>query len=232
MDRRYILAILAAALAGFVGVMLLMPPTADDGAPRLPWQTSLDQKGRTQAFGFTLGQSTLADVRRTLGEDGTVNLFFDPGRAEPLAAEAFFEQVYLQSLRADFVVALDVDQQTLRGMYDRGLRISKTESGAKRVKLDPADSDQLAARPLRSIAYLPQAKLPEQLLERRFGKPDERRIEPKTGIAHWLYPNRGIEIARDPTGKAVIQYVNPSDFSVILAPLKNLPQPGAGNGSG
>ena len=134
--------------------------------------------------------------------------------------EAYFEQIYLQSLRADFVVALDLDQATLGQMYDRGLRISQLESGGKKVKLDPRDAETLAARPIRTIAYLPQARLPEPLLERRFGKPEERRTEPKTGIVHWLYPARGMDIARDPKGKIVIQYANPADFASLLAPLE------------
>jgi hypothetical protein len=219
MDRKYILVILAAASIGFFGTMLLMPPTVDDGTPRLPWRTALDAQGRSQAFGFTLGETPLAEVRRVFGEDGTLNLFHNPDRSEPFAAEAFFEQIYLQSLRGEFVVTLDLDQDALGAMYDRGLRISQTESGAKKVKLDPADADLLAARPIRSIAYLPQARLPETLLERRFGTPHERLSEPKTGIVHWLYPQRGIDLARDPKGKIVVQYVNPSDFQSLMAPL-------------
>ncbi len=219
MDRKYILTILAAALIGFFATLLLMPPTIDDGTPRLPWRTAVDAAGRTQVFGFTLGETPLAEVRRVFGEDGTVNLFHNPGRPRAFAAEAYFEQIYLQSLRAEFVVAIDLDQRALSGMYDRGLRISQAESGAKKVKLDPADAETLAARPIRSIAYLPQARLPEALLERRFGKPQERRTEPETGIVHWLYPERGMDLARDPKGKIVVQYVNPSDFDALLVPL-------------
>ncbi len=219
MDRKYILGIVAAALIGFVGVMLLMPPSIDDGTVRLPWRAALDPAGRTQVFGFTLGETPLAEVRRVFEEDGTLSLFHNPGRPEPFAVEAYFAQIYLQSLRADFVVTLDLDQATLGQMYDRGLRISQLESGAKKVKLDPRDAETLAARPVRAIAYLPQARLPEPILERRFGKPEERRTEPKTGIVHWLYPGRGMDIARDPKGKIVIQYVNPADFDALVSPL-------------
>lgn len=219
MDRKYILTIVAAALFGFVGVMLLMPPTIDDGTERLPWRATVDPAGRSQVFGFTLGETALAEVRRVFEDDGTLSLFHNPGRPEPFAVEAYFEQIYLQSLRADFVVTLDLDQATLGQMYDRGLRISQLESGAKKVKLDPGDAETLGARPIRSIAYLPQARLPESLLERRFGKPEERRAEPKTGIVHWLYRARGMDIARDPKGKVVIQYVNPAGFDALRAPL-------------
>jgi hypothetical protein len=61
--------------------------------------------------------------------------------------------------------------------------------------------------------------LDEDLIERRFGSPSERRTEAETGIVHWLYPQRGIDIARDPKGKVVIQYVDRADFANVLAPL-------------
>lgn len=220
MDRKYIVAILAAALIGFFGVLLLMPPSLDDGTERLPWRTAADADGRTRVFGFTLGATPLAEVRRVLRNDGTLNLFRTPDRPEPLAAEVFFEQIYLHSLRADFVFTLDLDQETLGAMYERGLRISQAESGAKKIKLDPADAEILADRPIRSIAYLPQARLDETLLARRFGEPQERRTEPDTGVVHWLYPDRGMDLARDPKGKIVIQYVNRADFGKLLEPLQ------------
>jgi hypothetical protein len=234
MDRKYILTIVAAAVIGFVGVMLLMPPTIDDGTEGLPWRATLGSNGRTQVFGFTIGETPLAEVRRVFEEDGTLSLFHNPGHPDPFAVEAYFEQIYLQSLRADFVLTLDLDQATLGQMYDRGLRISQLESGAKKVKLDPRDAEALANRPIRTIAYLPQARLPEPLLERRFGKPLERRTEPKTGIVHWLYPARGMDIARDPKGKIVIQYVNPADFDALLAPLgkESAGEPQDGQGAG
>jgi hypothetical protein len=228
MDRKYILTILAAALIGFFGTMLLMPPALEDGQVRLPWRTALDPAGHTQVFGFTLGLTTLAALRRTVGEDGTLNLFHNPGAPVPFAAEVYFEQVYLQGLRADLVLTLAVDQDELGRMYGRGLRISRAESGAKKIKLDPDDALALAERPIRTIAYLPQARLSEPLLEKRFGTPPERRNEPKTGIVHWLYPARGIDIARDRDGKVVIQYVNPADFDLLREPLEQPAPTGAG----
>jgi hypothetical protein len=218
MDRKILLSVLGAALLGFFAVLLLMPPTIDDGTIRLPWRVEQDAQGNTRVFGFTLGQSTLADVRAVFGEDGTLNLFETPGRAEPFGVEAFFEQIYLQRLRADFVITLDADQLTLAPMYERGLRISQTGSGSKKVKLDPADAEALAGLPIRGITYLPQARLDEALLEQRFGTPDERHTEDKTGIVHWLYPARGVDLSRAPDGKVVIQYVNPAGFDALLRP--------------
>lgn len=219
MDRKIILGVVGAALLGFFAVLLLIPPTIDDGEVRLPWRTDTNAAGQTQVFGFTLGETSLAEVRELFGQEGTINLFETPGRPERYGVEVYFEQVYLQSLRADFVITLDVDQPTLEAMYERGLRISQLGSGSKKIKLDPVDVEALLPRPIRSITYLPQARLDEPLIERRFGTPAERRTEPETGIVHWLYPERGIDIARDPKGKVVIQYVSQSDVAQLLAPF-------------
>ena len=219
MDRKIILGVVGAALLGFFAVLLLIPPTIDDGEVRLPWRTATNAAGQTQVFGFTLGETSLAEVRELFGQEGTINLFETPEREERYGVEVYFEQVYLQSLRADFVITLDVDQPTLEAMYERGLRISQLGSGSKKIKLDPVDVEALLPRPIRSITYLPQARLDEPLIERRFGTPAERRTEPETGIVHWLYPERGIDIARDPKGKVVIQYVSQSDVAQLLAPF-------------
>jgi hypothetical protein len=229
MDRKIVLGVIGAALLGFFAVLLLIPPTIHDGQVRLPWRTSVDAAGRTQVFGFTLGETSLAEVRDLFGQEGTINLFETPGWTDRYGVEVYFEQVYLQSLRADFVMTLDVDQRTLEGMYERGLRISQLGSGSKKIKLDPNDVDALLQRPIRAITYLPQARLDEALIERRFGPPAERRTETETGIVHWLYPERGIDVARDPKGKVVIQYVTRADFAGLLAPLARPTNDGPGS---
>lgn len=221
MDRQIVLSILGVALLAFLGILLLMPDPIEDGPNRLPWNVTQDVSGRSQVFGFTLGETTLADVRSLFGEDGKINLFQDPSRDDAYVVEAFFEQIHLQRLRADFVITLDVDQATLAAMYERGLRISQLGSGSRKIKLDPTDVDTLSVRPIRSISYLPKAKLDNALIEQRFGVPDLRLTEPDTGIVHWLYPDRGMDIGREPGGNVIIQYVNPDDFDRLLRPLQN-----------
>lgn len=220
MDRKIILSVLGAALIGFFAILLLMPPTVDDGIDRLPWQIAQDTSGRTQVFGFTLGQTTLAEVREVFGETGEINLFKTPDVTQSYSVEAFFEQIDLKRLRADFIMTLDVDQATLSAMYERGLRISQLASGSKKVKLNPMDAEILADRPIRSIGYLPKARLDPALIEQRFGVPAEHLTESKTGIVHWLYPERGLDIGRDPDGRLILQYVNPGDFARLKAPLE------------
>jgi hypothetical protein len=219
MDRKIILSVLAAALFGFLGIWLLLSLVPDEraGLRLYPWDVEQDAAGRTRVFGLTLGESTLADVRALLDEEGKLSLFAEPdGR---FAVEAYFDNILLSNLKADWVIPLAVSQEVLSGMYDRGLRASKLASGSRKVKLDTVDAEALATAPIRSITYLPWKSLEPRDIVGRFGEPAEKRTEDR-GVVHWLYPDRHMDIARDSDGGVVIQYLNADDFKRALAPLQ------------
>ncbi|MEA3274189.1 MAG: hypothetical protein U9Q81_02615 [Pseudomonadota bacterium] len=217
MDRKIILYVLAAALLAFIAIMLF-PGREGDPRPKLPWDIAVDDQGRASVFTLTLGESTFADARRLFGEEGEINLFAHPGR-DPVV-EVYFERIYLSGLRADFVMTLDVPADTAERMYEHGLRISQLPSGSKKVKMAPEDIDVVTQVPIRSITYLPAARLEAALIESRFGEPADKLTE-ESGIGHWLYPEKGLDVGRDPDGNVVIQYVNPGVFQDLLKPLRH-----------
>jgi hypothetical protein len=218
MDRKIILTTLAAALMAFIGILLVLPLLPNDraGLRLYPWDASRDAAGNTRVFDLTVGDSTLADVRALLDEEGKVNLFVNPNGSH--SVEVYFNDIMLSNLRADWIVTLDLQESELAAMYERGLRISKTGSGSRKVKLDPTDVERLAGAPIRILTYLPWKSLEPRDIAGRFGEPAERRTE-DSGVVHWLYPERGMDIARDADGGVVIQYLNPADFARALALL-------------
>jgi hypothetical protein len=218
MDLKIVSYVLGAAALGFIGIAMILPEKRDDGVVRLPWLVSVDARGRASVFGFTLGETTLADVRVVLGEEGKINLFSREDGGDRYSVEAYFDRIYLDGLRADFVLTVNADQTELQAMYERGLRISQLSSGDKKVNLSPVDIDLLVQRPIRAIAYLPWKSLDTRILENRFGKPKETRTE-ESGIVHLLYPAEGMDIGLGKDGGTVIQYVSPSDFRDLIAPL-------------
>lgn len=223
MDRKIILSVLGAALFAFIGIWLLLSALPDERAAlRLyPWDLALDADGRVQVFDLTIGASTLAEVRALVGQDGKVTLFSEPdGR---FAVEAYFDDVMLGNLRADWVVTLAVPDAVLAAMYERGLRVSKLGSGSRKVTLDPDDVTQLTTMPMQSLTYLPWKRLEPADLIGRFGEPAQR-LEAANGVVHWLYPQQGLEIARDPRGGVVMQYLDPARFDRVLAPLLAAPK--------
>jgi hypothetical protein len=232
MDRKMILSILAFAVFAFIGIMLLLPDeNIEDQTPRLPWQVEQDGQGRTRVFGFTLGETTLGEIRGLFQEEGEINLFarLDPDhQAIGYSVEAYFDQIYLNRIRGDFVIGIQADPATLGPMYERGLRISQLGSGAKKVKLDPADIATLETLPISTITYLPWKSLDAEIVAKRFGTPAEQRLEPETGVTHWLYPDKGMDLAMDKKGGVVIQYVNRDAFAGLIAPLEGLASPKPG----
>jgi hypothetical protein len=220
MDRKIFLYLLLAVALGFIGIMMMTPQERKDSVVRLPWLVSVDaQGGRSRVFGFTIGETTLADIRKVFSEEGEINLFSRADRQDSYVAEAYFERIYLSGLRGDFVITIGADQPTLEAMYQRGLRISELGSGSKKVKLAPADIETLAEIPVSAITYLPWKSLDAEIVEERFGKPS-RTLTEESGVIHWLYAEKGMDVALDKDGGAVIQYVNPGDFANLIAPLE------------
>jgi hypothetical protein len=69
--------------------------------------------------------------------------------------------------------------------------------------------------------FLPAARFDETTAVERFGPASERLTTPD-GTVHLLYPEQGVVIALDPQERAkpVLQYVPPSAFDRLRAPLK------------
>jgi hypothetical protein len=218
MDRKIILSVLAAALMAFIGIWLLLSIIPDEraGLRLYPWDATRDAAGRTRVFDLTIGESRLADARALLDEEGKVNLFVNPDGS--YAIEVYFDNMILSNIRADWIITLALDQDQLAAMYDRGLRVSTTGSGSRKVTMAPEDVETLADVPIRSLTYLPWKSLEPRDIEGNFGPPAEQRTE-QSGVVHWLYPDRGMDIARDNDGGVVIQYLNADDFARALAPL-------------
>lgn len=224
MDRKILLSVLTGALLAFIGIWMLLSAFPDEraGIRLYPWDVSRNTADQVQVFGLTLGQSPLNALRTLLGEDGKLSLFAEThgdGADDSFAVEAYFNNILLSNLKADWVATLEVPQPELTAMYDRGLRASKLSSGSRKVKLDPVDAAALAETPIRSLTYLPWKSLRPEDLIGRFGEP-ARRIAEATGVEHWLYPDKGLDIARDPNGGVVIQYLNPPEFEQAIELLE------------
>ena len=218
MERKIFLGILAASLVALALAILLPGGRTVDEHPKLPWLIEVDAAGRASVFGLTLGVSTLAQARDVFQAQGETNLFAHAERE--FSVETFFQRLFLSGLRGDMVLALEVEPTTAAAMYERGLRISQLGSGAKKVKLAEEDLSVLADATVTHITYIPAADLDPALLAQRFGEP-ARRIREADGISHWLYPDKGLDIAVNADGKEVFQYINPADFGRVVEPLQN-----------
>lgn len=182
----------------------------------VPWHIEHPTPDLTRIFGLTLGQSATNDAEQRFKEEAIPSLFKSP--EGKLVAEVFFEQVNLAGLPAKVVLTIDVPAAELEGMYERGLRMAATGDG-KKITLTPDDIAKLRALPISSLTYLPSLRVEEAIFRKRFGQPEQRIREKKSGLVHWLYPQNGLDIAMSDTEKPLLQFVPPRDFDKLVRPL-------------
>ncbi|MCW8905782.1 MAG: hypothetical protein OQL28_00905 [Sedimenticola sp.] len=217
MERKLFLGILSVTLVALAIALLLPGGRTPDREPRLPWLIEVNELGALKVFGITLGESTLQQARENLQDQGKVTLFQSP--EGQYRTEAYFQRLFLSGLKADLVLTLAVGVNEAQEMFERGERISQMGSGTRKIELSSRDLEALSQAPVASITFIPAADLDADLLSGRFGEPARRVKETGSEIVHWLYPERGLDIALNPDGKEVFQYVKPADFGQLTEPL-------------
>ena len=215
MDKRIVWGVIALAVAS-ISMLLMLPEPARQTPDTLPWNITHPTPGTSRVFGITLGQSPLNELERVFHEQAAVSLF-KAGDGKMLV-EAFFDELNLNGLKAKFVLTIAVPPEELEGIFNRGLRMNSTSSG-KRITLAADDLARVRQAPVASLTYLPNVRLEEDIIAKRFGEPAQRVRENKTGVIHWLYPQHGLDIALGGKEKPLLQYVAPKDFEQLRAPL-------------
>ncbi len=182
----------------------------------LPWHIGHPTTDTIKVFGVTLGKTNTDEAEQHFKEAGKPILFKSPDGH--LVVEVFFEQVDLAGLKARIVVSIQAPDSELQAMFDRGLRLNVTESG-KEITLKPGDAEKVFMMPISSLTYMPLVRLEDAVFIKRFGQPQLRVREKKSGVVHWLYPQSGLDIALGGEQKPVLQYVQPRDFDKLVDPL-------------
>ncbi|MEH6628141.1 MAG: hypothetical protein V7739_16990 [Motiliproteus sp.] len=218
MDKKIILTLATVVILAIIIAIVSPGGRKVDGTPKLPWLITTDSGGDSTVFDITLGKSTLGQAELVLQSAAKISLFLSP--QGKYAIEAYFDRVYLSGLKASFVMALRVDDILAEQIFSRGLRIAQLGDGTKKVEVSSEDKQRLSNTAIKLITYLPQADIEPELLEKHFGKPTEIIVEDEQ-ISHWLYPQKGLDIAVNADGKEVLQYLPPSNFSQAVAPLRN-----------
>jgi len=208
-------------LAILGGIYLSSLQSPQSNSLGYPWQIERLPSGRTQVFGLILGQSSLHDAQQLFKETAEITLFVgEKNGAEQPVVEAFFSQVKIGGLKAKIVFTLDITENEMDGMYNRGVRVATLGSGTRKVSLSDADIVNVRGLAISSITYLPSINLQPSLIEKRFGEPSEKRPDSLSDAIHWLYPELGVDIALSETHKEVIQYIEPARFDQLLERLK------------
>jgi hypothetical protein len=185
----------------------------------MPWQIELPAPGASRVFGLTLGgakPSTLTDAQRAFPELLKLALLAPPEK--PLALEAYFESVAIGPLAGKLVLTVATTPAELDAMRDKAAKTDHLETGIRKFTLNEADRQRAENMPLAGIVFIPAARLDEAIILQRFGPPAERIRQGET-LEHFLYPDKGLDVVLDSKGKEVLQYVAPSEFARLRAPL-------------
>jgi len=215
----------ALALIAFVILALLVPfvvpigsqPQGIDPERNLPWQIEIDGEGGSTVFSLKPGKSTLADVRRVLGNEIEVAIIAEPN--EVGAVEGYYAQVPLGFVLAKMVVTIDASRDVVEAMRERALKAKHMESTTRKITLHPDDLVLADGLPIKAISVIPTVNLDEAAVVQRFGAPGER-LAVSDKRVHLLYPDRGLDVVVDADGKELLQYVAPRSFSLLREPLK------------
>lgn len=191
-----------------------------DPNANLPWQIAVDGQGGSSVFGLQPGVSTLADVRRKLGDEIEVAIIAEPKEVGML--EGYYAQVPLGFVLAKMVVTVDASEAAITAMRERALKAKHMESTTRRITLHPDDLAAADRLPIRAISVIPTVNLDEATIIQRFGEPGERIVVSERRV-HLLYPKLGLDVLVDQDGKELLQYVAPQQFAYLREPLLAAP---------
>jgi len=178
------------------------------------WEVEPAPDGETsRVFGITLGASPYAEMAAQTRARPRFALFEEErGRS----VEVFFKEVYFGRFTGRLYGQLAPSEETLSALKEAAGE-GRAIEGGRRWDLDVREGE-LDEATVTALTFIPHADFGDGVIRGRFGEPAE--IRRGTGRQrHYLYPERGIDVALDPDGKEVVQYVPPAQFHRIRQPL-------------
>lgn len=183
----------------------------------LPWQIEIQADGSTQVFGLHIGSSTLADAIEILGDDMEVAIIAASDESGSL--EMYYGHYKAGLLSGKLVLQTRVSEQDITSWRDNAVKSEYMASGtAKKYFLSKDDLPRVFDEVIIGLTFIPAVNLDEEVILARFGAPDHR-IQ-SGGVIHFMYPEKGLDIALDEHSKEVMQYVVPEAFQQLLQPLQ------------
>ncbi len=203
-----------------IAIFLLRRPTGDltsvSAIEGLPWQIETLANGTSRVFGLELEHSTIGDARARFGDDMEIGII--AARGEDGSLEAYFNSVTAGVIIGKMILVGMLDKTTLARLRERAIRKVNMDGTTYRYILDADDLPLVWRAPIATITFLPAASIEAETVLRHFGLPQER-LRTSDHVEHFLYPDKGLDVALDNKGKEVLQYVAPRGFARLREPL-------------
>lgn len=200
----------------------MFAPRIENQTNELFWETSLSTTENTKVFGLTLNESTLQDAIKTFGNRVTITIYETEDGDQ---IEGYFRETKAGPFIGRMAFTLKYNGNNLQSVKEQLEPEIAPMSRNKSYKITPNLSNLFLDAPVFSLAFIPtQIVLTPEDIKVRFGEPDliiDETIDgKKTGIIHYLYPEKGIDISIDQQKRSIIQYISPRYFSEkIIEPI-------------
>ncbi len=183
----------------------------------LPWQIEILPDGSTAVFGLHVGSSRLSDAIEILGSD--MDLAIIAAADEPGNLEMYYGHYKAGLLSGKLILQTHASEQDIKRWSGNSPKFDYMASGlAKKHILLDDDLPQALDQVIISLTFIPAVNLDEEVILARFGEPETRiRL---SGVTHYLYPEKGLDIALHENSNEVLQYVSPDAFQQLVQPLQ------------
>ena len=192
-----------------------------DSLRGLPWQIEVQADGSTQVFGLHIGVSRLSDAVAVLGSDYELAIITATSAVttnETGNLEMYYGHYQSGLLSGKLILQVDSSEQNIKRWLQNEMKSDYMASGqAKKHSLSSDDLPEILNEVISGITFIPAVNLDEETVQSRFGTPEQ--IVRSEDVTHYLYPEKGLDIAIYEKSKEVLQYVSPAAFQQLVQPL-------------
>jgi hypothetical protein len=171
----------------------------------MPWQSYVNDQGKTIVFNLTMDESTLAESMRLFGTEVEASLFEDKDQKKTL--EIFFSNTKVGGISARVILNLELNDQQFNYLSDNIKETEVMPSGNKKTIFNQAGESSMFGLTISALTFIPSADLSADTLLGLFKKPARvELVEP--GVEYWYYPSKGLRIIVDAERKEILEFYN------------------------
>ena len=171
----------------------------------MPWQSYVNDQGKTVVFDLTMDESTLAESMRLFGTEVEASLFEDKDQKKTL--EIFFSNTKVGGISAKVIINLALNDQQFNYLSDNIKETEVVPSGNKKTIFNQAGESSMFGLTISALTFIPSADLSADALLGLFKKPARvELVEP--GVEYWYYPSKGLRIIVDAKRKEILEFYN------------------------
>lgn len=188
------------------------------------WETSFHD-GKMSALGYILMED---DAQKAIKMQGNRFEFavFEEDRANQKnqQLELYFRETEVGKFTGRIIISLITSTQDMQAILKNAGSAKRLPDHRLKYSILDTESSKMSHFKIGHIAFIPTAiNLDESIITNKFGTPNQilKEASAEGEITHYLYPQKGVEVAVDTQNRAVIQYVLPNDFDTrVVLPLQ------------